>query len=372
MTKRRLLFVSPLDIFPPNTGGMSRSYNIIKSLLPRYDVVLACPTLSQPAAQDLPIRVHQVGRPGKAQFVSPFFAQRLRAIIKHETPDVILASFVWTVPAVWLARAPKKIPLYVDTQNVETERIRSAGARWWRFAALYERIATQLADRVWVVSKEDSESLGRLGMPKRKAALVPNGYDDEVFFPDADACRAMRNSLNISPHERMLLYFGHMGYAPNQEALSVLHKNVLPILDRQGMNYRLVVAGRNSLELGQRYVHPRMMFTGVIDCIQDAINAADVVVVPLLRGGGTRLKIIESVACGTPVVSTTAGAAGLDRAPFGDLLAIADEWDQFACATTALAIRPREGRSAPADFCQQHAWRWIIQRLELGATNGAR
>ena len=74
-------------------------------------------------------RTSRPQRPGKAQFVSPFFVQRLRAIIKRETPDVILASFVWTVPAVWLARVPKKIPLYVDTQNVETERIRRAGAR---------------------------------------------------------------------------------------------------------------------------------------------------------------------------------------------------------------------------------------------------
>ena len=350
---------------------MSRSYNIIKSLLPRYDVALACPTLSQPDAQDLPIRVHQLARPGKAQFVSPLFVRKLRTVIKREAPDVILASFVWTVPAVWLARAPKKISLYVDTQNVETERIRGAGARWWRLAALFERLATRLADRVWVVSKEDGELLARLGMPGHKAVLVPNGYDDELFSPDADAGRTMRDSLNISPHERMLLYFGHMGYAPNQEALSVLHRNVLPIFDKQGINYRLVVAGRNSLELGQRYAHPRMMFTGVIDRIQDAINAADAVVVPLLHGGGTRLKIIESVACGTPVVSTTAGAAGLDKGPFGDLLAIADEWEQFACATSALATRPREPRAVPAGFREQYAWRWIIQRLEQDAINGA-
>lgn len=365
MGKRRLLVVSPLDIFPPNTGGMSRTYNLIKSLLPRYEIALACPTLSQPTAQDLPIRIHQLVQPGKAQFVSPLFVRKLRAVIKREAPDVILASFVWTVPAVWLARLPGTTPIYLDTQNVETERIRGAGARWWRLAAPYERLATHLADRVLVVSEEDGDLLKRLGMPNGKAALLPNGYDEESFFPDPGAGRTMRQSMGITDHELMLLYFGHMGYAPNQEALEALYRKVLPTFDQQGMEYRLVVAGRHSAELGQRYQHPRMTFAGVVDRIQDAINAADVVVVPLLRGGGTRVKIIESVACGTPVVSTTAGAAGLQREAFGELLTVVDGWEKFACATALVARRPRDARVVPAGFSEQYAWRSIVRRLEL-------
>ena len=367
VTKRRLLVVSPLDIFPPNTGGMRRTYNIIKSLLPRYDVALACPVLSQPEEQDLPIRVYQLTRPGKRQFLSPRFVRRLRHVIEHEEPEALIVSFIWAVPAAWLARFPKRIPLYVDTQNVETERLRGAGARWWRLAAVYERLATHLVDRVWVVSGQDLNLLRQLGMPERRAVLVPNGYDNEVFFPDLNAGRAMRESLGITAGERLLLYFGHMGYGPNQEALEALYKHVLPILDRQQIKYRLVVAGRNSSELAGSYIHQHMLFTGVIDRIQDAINAADAVVVPLLRGGGTRTKIIESAACGTPVVSTTAGAAGLDRAAFGELLTIADDWGEFASATVALAARPREDRVQPPGFCKQYAWRSVMERLELDA-----
>lgn len=364
MAKRRVLFVSPLDIFPPNTGGMRRTHDIIKSLLPRYDIALACPTLAQPSAVDLPIRLHELGRPGKAQFVSPAFVRKLRAAMKSERPDAIFVSFIWTMPGVWLARAPGRTPIYLDTQNVETERLQGSGVRWWRLAALFERAATQLARHVFVVSEEDRNLLVRLGMPPRKAVLLPNGYDSESFSPDPESGQAMRHALGVAGEELMVLYFGHMGYAPNQQALDVLCREVLPIFDHKHIDYRLVVAGRNSVELRQHYAHPRMVFAGPVNRIQDAINAADVVAVPLLRGGGTRLKIIESVACGTPVVSTTAGAAGLERSAFGALLTIADGWETFACAVLR-AGRQHASGVVPQNFKDRYGWTAITGRINF-------
>lgn len=363
MKKGRVLVVSPLDIFPPNTGGMSRTYNIIKSLLPRYDVALACPTLSQPAAQDLPIRVHQLAQPGKAQFVSPLFVRKLRAVIKREAPDMILANFVWTVPAVWLARFPKKTPIYLDTHNVESERLRGAGARWWRLAALFERLALRLADRVFVVSQQDRERLQALGMPFGKSELVPNGYDDERFRPDPVAGAAMRRALGVPEDELLFLYFGHLQYAPNVEGLEILHREILRRLDQRGLRYRIAIAGRGADELARSLRHPRLLFAGVVDRIEDLINAADAVVAPLLRGGGTRIKIIESIACGRPVVSTSPGAEGLDRVACGGLLDVVDDWDGFACAMAAATSQPYA--AVPPGFREQYAWSAIVARLRL-------
>jgi glycosyltransferase involved in cell wall biosynthesis len=292
------------------------------------------------------------------------FVRKLRAVIRSERPDAIFVSFIWTMPAVWLARAPGRTPVYLDTQNVETERLQGAGSRWWRLAALFERAATHLATQVFVVSEEDRDLLVRLGTPPRKAVLLPNGYDDESFSPDPESGRAMRHMLGVADRELTVLYFGHMGYAPNQEALDVLRRDVLPIFDQKQIEYRLVVAGRHSSELAQQYDHPQIVFAGTIDRIQDAINAADVVAVPLLRGGGTRLKIIESVACGTPVVSTTAGAAGLDRSTFGAQLTIADDWTTFACALLK-AGRLRASGVAPPNFKDRYGWAAITSRINF-------
>ena len=361
---KRVLFVSPLELFPPDTGGMRRTHDIIKFLMSRYDIVLACPRLARPDAVDLPIRIHELGRTGKGQFISPGFVRKLRSVISDERPDALFVSFIWTMPAVWLARAPRNTPIFLDTQNVETERLQGARARWQRLASLFERLATSLATQVFVVSEQDRDLLVRLGMPARKAALVPNGYDDQTFRPDEEARRSARQALGIGEHELMVLYFGHMGYAPNREAFDRLRQEVIPIFDSKGVDYRLVIAGRHSAELGATYAHPRMVFAGTVDRIQDTINAADVVAVPLERGGGTRLKIIESAACGTPVVSTTAGATGLEHAVFGPMLTIADDWSAFACATLR-AGRQDVTRTVPPGLKERYAWSAITSRMNL-------
>jgi glycosyltransferase involved in cell wall biosynthesis len=355
--------VSPLDIFPPNTGGMSRIYNMAKYLVRRHQVALVCPRLSHPEANDLPIEVYPIARPGRLQFVSPLYVWRLRSVIRQTSPELIMSEFMWPMLPLALARFPRHIPVYLDTHNVESHRFRLAGSRSWRLMALYERLALRIADRVYAVSEDDRERLQTLGMPLGTSELVPNGYDDERFLPDPAGGAAMRRALGVPEDELLFLYFGHLQYAPNVEGLEILHREILRRLDQRGLHYRIAIAGRGADELARRLRHPRLLFAGVVDRIEDMINAADAVVAPLLRGGGTRIKIIESIACGRPVVSTPAGAEGLDREACGDLLDIVDDWDGFACAMAAAASRP--AAAAPAAFREQYAWSAIVARLGL-------
>jgi glycosyltransferase involved in cell wall biosynthesis len=326
-------------------------------------VALACPTLAHPEANDLRIEVHELAGPGRLQFFKPAYAWRLRSVIRKTSPDLILSEFMWPMLPLALARLPKRVPVYLDTHNVESDRFRLAGSRGWRLMALYERLALRLADRVYVVSEDDRRRLQALGMAAQKSMLAPNGYDDERFLPDPAAGAAMREALGVDENELLFLYFGHLQYAPNIEGVEILNHEILPRLDRRGLRYRVVVAGRGSTELGARLRHPRLLFAGVVDHIEDLINASDAVAAPLLRGGGTRIKIIESIACGRPVVSTTVGAEGLDRAACGGLLDVVDGWDGFACAMAKAAARRPEPVSASAAFRAEYAWSAIVERM---------
>ena len=361
----KILMVSPFDIFPPNTGGMSRIYNMAKYLMRRHEVALVCPWLSRPEAKDLAIEVYPIARPGRLQFVSPRYVWRVRSVMRKTAPDLIISSFCWSIPPLALARFPARIPVHLETQNVESDRFRLAGSRWWRLMALYERLAVRLADRVYVVSEEDRARLRALGLPADKSELVPNGYDDERFRPDPAAGAAMRRALGVPDGELLFVYFGHLQYGPNVEGLEILHREILPRLDQRGLRYRVAVAGRGSDELARRVRHPRLLFAGVVERIEDLINAADAVVAPLLRGGGTRIKIIESIACGRPVVSTTAGAEGLDRAACDGLLDVVDGWDGFACAMTAAATRHGAPGIASPAFREEYAWSAIVERMRI-------
>jgi glycosyltransferase involved in cell wall biosynthesis len=358
-----ILMVSPLDIFPPNTGGMSRIYNMAKYLMRRHQVTLVCPRLSHPEANDLPIELYPIAQPGRLQFVSPLYVWRLHSVIRQTSPELIISCFMWPMLPLALARFPRRTPLHLDTHNVESHRFRLAGSRSWRLMALYERLALRLADRVYLVSEDDRERLQALGMPFGKSQLVPNGYDDERFRPDPAAGAAMRRALGVPEDELLFLYFGHLQYAPNVEGLEILHREILRRLDERGLRYRIAIAGRGADELARSLHHPRLLFAGVVDQIENLINAADAVVAPLLRGGGTRIKIIESIACGRPVVSTSVGAEGLDRVACGGLLDVVDDWDAFACAMAAAASRP--AAAVPAVFREQYAWSAIVSRMGL-------
>lgn len=364
-SRLRILFISALDIFPPDTGGMSRIYNLIKELRQWHEVVLISPRLADASAQDLPIKIHEIGAPGRRQFADPTYVARVRSVIRRESPDIILVGFVWSALAVLLARLPLRIPVVMDIQNIESDRFRDSASRWWWAMSLYEHLALRTADQVFVVSEDDRRRLHDLGVSPQKTQLVPNGYDEERFYPNPAAGIALRRTLGIADEERLLLFFGHLRYAPNVEGLQLLHREVLPRLDRGGQRYRLVVAGRGADELRHQYSHPHAIYAGVIDRIEDLINAADTVVVPLLRGGGTRVKIIESIACGTPVVSTPAGAKGLDRAACGDGLVVVDGWDVFACAVMAAANRSSGTLAIPPTFRERYAWSAIAPRIRL-------
>jgi glycosyltransferase involved in cell wall biosynthesis len=126
-------------------------------------------------------------------------------------------------------------------------------------------------------------------------------------------------------------------------------------------DYVLLIAGKGDMdELRRLYRHPRSRLLGSVDEISHYINAADTVLVPLLSGGGTRLKIVESIACGVPVVSTSIGAEGIDRSACGDLLVIADTWDAFAAA---VANPPPRQAVPPAGFIETYGWSNVVKRL---------
>ena len=95
------------------------------------------------------------------------------------------------------------------------------------------------------------------------------------------------------------------------------------------------------------------------------INAADAVAVPVRSGGGTRLKILESIACATPVVSTSVGAEGINRPACAPLLTVADDWDAFAAALAA----PRDVKAGnvPGPFLDMYSWATIASRIEWPA-----
>jgi glycosyltransferase involved in cell wall biosynthesis len=206
----------------------------------------------------------------------------------------------------------------------------------------YIRRSLRQFDACTVASPAEQALVRAVAPHTGRIAVVPNGTDLE------------RNLFGGDPPEPdSLIYSGALTYYANFEAVEFFLRDIFPLIraQRPGATLRITgkLAGVPTEHLPQ---DPAVTFTGYLDDIRPSIARSMVNIVPLRAGGGTRLKILESLALGTPVVATPKGAEGLDLVPGRDLL-IAEKPADFAQAVVSLLAHPelretlrRNGRKA--------------------------
>ena len=186
-------------------------------------------------------------------------------------------------------------------------------------------------DRVIVCSEADASRLGGQ-FPGARFAVVPNGYEPPGLA-------FSRRPSNLGPLR--LLFVGTFGYFPNVDAALFLCRGVLPALRRstdREICIDLVGAGGTTALRGL-VGDPSVRLRGFVEDLAPIYAAADVAVVPVRVGGGTRIKILEAFAHGVPVVTTSLGAEGIDAAE-GEHLLFADDAEAFARACLNLKEKP--------------------------------
>jgi glycosyltransferase involved in cell wall biosynthesis len=245
------------------------------------------------------------------------------------------------------------------------------GRRWvgaaysyvqWQRLRGYERRACLTADRIVAVSKSDAEALRRLD-PGLDPIVVPNGVDMEFYneaIPSLDAGQG--------PGESDLVFTGKMDFRPNVDAVLWFAQEVLPLIRQDASEVRFWVVGMNPhARLASLADDPAVELTGWVEDVRPYIAEAAVYVIPLRIGGGTRLKVLEAMAMGKAIVSTTLGCEGFDLVPDQELV-VADAPAEFAAAVLALLRDPerrgRLGRAARRFAGSRYDWRMIVPKLE--------
>lgn len=215
------------------------------------------------------------------------------------------------------------------------------------FIGSLERAYIPRFDGVVVVSETDRRRLPQLG-PASPVAVVRNGVDLERLQPIAG-----------DGEPGTLLFVGNLAYAPNADAVVECCTAMLPALTERIPGARLLVVGDRPPERVLELADDSVQIVGRVEDVRPWYERSQVAVVPLLAGGGTRLKVLEAMALGRCVISTPAGVEGIELASGGEAL-IAEPGPEFVDrvedALSDPALRDRVARRARAFVEREHDW----------------
>lgn len=230
---------------------------------------------------------------------------------------------------------------------------------WW---GRVHRRAAREADAVVVACTGDAARMGT-----ERTVVVPNTYP-AVGAPSADPTGGVPRPTGTArppaspgaPRDgggAVILFQGSFDWAPNADAAAWLVGEVLPLVRARVPDVTVVLAGRSTPDVAA-LAGPHVEVTGAVPSMTPYLRAADLVVVPLRVGSGTRIKILEAFAYGVPVVSTVVGAEGLD-AVAGKHLAVADTADGLARHCVDLLTDRTRGDAMAAAAGRLHATRYL-------------
>jgi glycosyltransferase involved in cell wall biosynthesis len=241
--------------------------------------------------------------------------------------------------------APGYPAIIVDWHNVESElmwRYAKLTGNWAkkiaakRSAKLIERAENLLlntcATHTVASERERQELLARC--PGADVQVIPNGIDVSSYTLEAIA-KAPRHS-DLTDTKPTILFVGSMDYHANADAVTWFSRVAWPEIARNNPDLHFVIVGREPTPEVRALGSDRIHVTGTVDDVRPFYASAVAVVVPLRSGSGTRVKILEAMAAGVPVVSTRLGAEGIE-VENGVHLLLADNGQEIASAISRLA-----------------------------------
>lgn len=271
----------------------------------------------------------------------------------------------WMIP--WIRQATG-LPVFLRSNNIEYLRFRSMHKWWWPGMRSYEAQVYRAASLVVFVSDVDQEkAITEFGLEPENTLLTPYGIPQQQLpEPIADAKAMIKSRHGIANEKAILLFFATLNYAPNTEAVSFIVNEITPRLHMQMPNgYEILICGKHLPEALQQQIKAtaNIQYLGFVPDIETYIDGSDVMINPILSGGGVKTKAIDTLGRGQVVISTRCGAEGIDPTVCGNNLRVVPDhdWDAFVSAVVTFLQKPE--RNLPETFFSQYSWSGIIARL---------
>lgn len=342
--------------YPANDGGAIACLNLTRgfALLGNDVTVLAMNTLKHHTdiseipesvkdwakfrLVDVPARISPVdatynllfsGKPYNAvRFISTPFANKLKQLLKENKFDIIQLEGLYVCPYIPIIRKYSEAKIVYRAHNIEHEIWERTAALFSGIKKFYLKILAQRVkkfeksfintyDLLVPITERDGIMLDKMGN-NRPTHVSPTGIETTVLIP---------HSKNLE--HPSLFHIGSLDWAPNQEGLIWFIEKCWPKIHEKFPELKFYLAGRNAPDwLVKRFQVPNVVFVGEVEDAYQFMNSKSIMVVPLFSGSGMRIKIIEGMALGKPIVSTPIGTEGISTQSGKNIL-IADNEKEF-------------------------------------------
>ena len=379
----RALVISPEPPYPISGGGQMRTASILHGLRRDFEIDLitfqerGAPDPHAAMPGDLVHSMHVIGLPRHSRSTAARAVRNLRRLLQGVPPlvdrfrnasldallgntryDIGVVEHFWCAPYAEVLK-PRCGRLILDLHNIESTLLaRSAETqkglgslvlrRFSEISAAWETRWLPHFDHVLVCSRADASLLDRA------AVVYPNSMP---LVPQPDV-----------PKLPVVAFSGNFDYEPNRAAILYFARRVWPELHARHPELRWLLIGKNEqwarAQLGDC---PAVGFTGPVDDPIAQIAQATVAVVPLVSGSGTRFKIIEAWAAGTPVVSTSIGAEGLECNNGTHLLVANSPQELLECVSqlwTSAELRAKLSMAGRALYRDRYTWPTVWESLD--------
>jgi polysaccharide biosynthesis protein PslH len=379
--------------YPPFSGTPLRNYNLLRRIAREHEVWLASFVRSQEEVAGIPHimefsqdvqtvewqEVRAVDHPIEGiqyllkgippdlrLYQNEEMIHKVQALVRRTHFDVIeivdsfMGRYLEILP---MELHDRTVLTFIDVVFSKYERISrfepklARKLRTWFYSRTMRGWEPYYAERFGhciAVSESDRRLLHSLN-PRLKIDVIPNGVDASLNRPLPE--------ISASP---ALIFVGNMGYRPNIDAMTYFLQEIFPLIRQEISDLEMWIVGIHPSQEIRKLEGNCVHVTGCVDDVRPLYSRSAVSVVPLRAGGGTRLKILESMALGRAVVSTSIGCEGLEVVD-GKHLFIADTPDQFARKTITLlkdgGLRQRIIAQARELVENRYDWEVITQSL---------
>jgi glycosyltransferase involved in cell wall biosynthesis len=344
----RILILSPRLPWPPIDGGriaMARLAEGLAGAGAEVEILSLNPRKYRAAAvapiptQAIDIDTSRILAPAftrgmpflVARFVSDEFRESLRKTLRRFVPDVVQIESPFLLPYVDIVRSESSARVVLRSLNVEF--------RIWEGLARVERNPLRRLALQRIASSLRNYEIRQLAALD---AIVPISTDDANDFRALGATKPMHvvpcgvtaSESTSTPIANSVGFIGSLDFIPNQQAVEWIVDELWPRVVERVSDARLSIAGSSAPEWLRRRM-TKVDFRGAVDDAAAFVKTMSVMIAPLFAGGGMRIKVLEAMAMGKPIVATTLGAGGLDIEHGRDIL-IADDAPSFADALALL------------------------------------